>query len=128
MPGPGEPDSQLKSTCASVRVMTRVCRLVPEKYSPVRPGPGCPSRVVRSAEPGTIVSMFVRQALVPTLVEGGHHLAQSMAIIEYLEETHPEPPLLPVGAVRVGEPGEPSSWLDEAGRRDPLEIGVPLAP
>lgn len=35
------------------------------------------------------------QALVPTLVEDGHSLGQSMAIIEYLDETHPEPPLLP---------------------------------
>src|SRR5690606_11298183 len=35
------------------------------------------------------------QALVPTLVEDDHHLAQSMAIIEYLDEAHPEPPLLP---------------------------------
>jgi maleylacetoacetate isomerase len=35
------------------------------------------------------------QALVPTLVEDGHRMAQSMAIIEYLDETHPEPPLLP---------------------------------
>ena len=35
------------------------------------------------------------QALVPTLVEGDHHLAQSMAIIEYLDESHPQPPLLP---------------------------------
>jgi len=35
------------------------------------------------------------QALVPTLVEDGHHLAQSMAIIEYLDEIHPVPPLLP---------------------------------
>lgn len=35
------------------------------------------------------------QGLVPTLVEDGHHIAQSIAIIEYLDETHPEPPLLP---------------------------------
>ncbi|MGE0802379.1 MAG: maleylacetoacetate isomerase [Lautropia sp.] len=34
------------------------------------------------------------QALVPTLVEDGRPLTQSMAIIEYLDETHPEPPLL----------------------------------
>src|SRR5687767_13504701 len=35
-------------------------------------------------------------ALVPTLVtDGGERLAQSMAIIEYLDETNPEPPLLP---------------------------------
>ena len=34
--------------------------------------------------------------LVPTLVtDGGDALAQSMAIIEYLDETHPTPPLLP---------------------------------
>jgi maleylacetoacetate isomerase len=38
------------------------------------------------------------QALVPTLVEDGHHLAQSLAILEYLDETHPEPPLLPGSA------------------------------
>ena len=37
------------------------------------------------------------QALVPTLVEDDHRLAQSMAIIEYLDETHPQPPLLPGG-------------------------------
>lgn len=34
------------------------------------------------------------QALVPTLVDGDLRLTQSMAIIEYLDETHPEPPLL----------------------------------
>jgi maleylacetoacetate isomerase len=35
------------------------------------------------------------QGLVPTLLEGEDVLTQSLAIIEYLEETHPEPPLLP---------------------------------
>ncbi len=33
--------------------------------------------------------------LVPLLDDGGEHLSQSMAIIEYLDETHPEPALLP---------------------------------
>jgi maleylacetoacetate isomerase/maleylpyruvate isomerase len=33
--------------------------------------------------------------LVPNLVIEGEHLSQSMAIIEYLDETHPEPALLP---------------------------------
>jgi maleylacetoacetate isomerase/maleylpyruvate isomerase len=38
--------------------------------------------------------------LVPTLeIEGGQLLSQSMAIIEYLDETHPQPPLLPPDAV-----------------------------
>lgn len=34
-------------------------------------------------------------ALVPTFVEGDWSTGQSMAVLEYLEETHPEPPLLP---------------------------------
>ncbi|QSN61539.1 MULTISPECIES: maleylacetoacetate isomerase [unclassified Caballeronia] len=36
--------------------------------------------------------------IVPTLVVDGDVLTQSLAIIEYLDETHPEPPLLPRGA------------------------------
>jgi maleylpyruvate isomerase len=35
------------------------------------------------------------QGLVPTLEDGARTLTQSMAIIEYLDEIHPEPPLLP---------------------------------
>ncbi len=34
-------------------------------------------------------------ALIPVLDDDGQRLTQSLAIIEYLEETHPEPPLLP---------------------------------
>jgi maleylacetoacetate isomerase len=35
------------------------------------------------------------QKLVPVLEDGRDRLFQSLAILEYLEETHPEPPLLP---------------------------------
>src|SRR5262249_27983691 len=39
------------------------------------------------------------QMLLPALVDGeGPALFQSLAIMEYLEETHPQPPLLPQGA------------------------------
>jgi maleylacetoacetate isomerase len=38
------------------------------------------------------------QALVPTLEADGVRLVQSLAIIEYLEERHPSPPLLPKDA------------------------------
>ena len=33
--------------------------------------------------------------IVPTFIDGDDVLTQSLAIIEYLEETHPEPTLLP---------------------------------
>ena len=35
------------------------------------------------------------QGLVPALVDGDHTITQSLAIIEYLDETHPSPPLMP---------------------------------
>ena len=38
-------------------------------------------------------------ALIPVLDDDGHVLTQSLAIIEYLDETHPEPPLLPTSPV-----------------------------
>jgi len=44
------------------------------------------------------------QGLVPALEDGGKLLTQSLAIIEYLEEKHPNPPLLPkdlLGRARV---------------------------
>jgi maleylpyruvate isomerase len=47
-------------------------------------------------EPYTNVSA---DGLVPLLDTGVDRLSQSMAIIEYLEETHPEPALLPKDAV-----------------------------
>ena len=35
------------------------------------------------------------QGLVPALEDDGHVIAQSLAIMEYLDETHPVPPFLP---------------------------------
>lgn len=39
------------------------------------------------------------QSRVPTLEVDGHALTQSMAIMEWLEETYPQPPLLPADAL-----------------------------
>lgn len=46
------------------------------------------------------------QQLIPTLVHDGHTITQSLAIVEYLDEIVPEPPLLPkdvLGRARVRE-------------------------
>jgi maleylpyruvate isomerase len=40
------------------------------------------------------------QGLVPTLQDGNAIITQSLAIIEWLDETHPEPPLLPGDPLR----------------------------
>jgi maleylacetoacetate isomerase len=39
------------------------------------------------------------QGLIPALEDGGEVIGQSLAIIEYLEETHPQPALLPRSAL-----------------------------
>lgn len=39
------------------------------------------------------------QGLIPSLVSDGEVLNQSLAIIEYIDETHPEPPLLPADPI-----------------------------
>ena len=47
------------------------------------------------------------QGLVPTLEDGSRRFIQSLAIIEYLDETYPDPPLLPKTAedrARVSPP------------------------
>ena len=49
-------------------------------------------------------SAVAASRLVPTLTDGPHALTQSLAIIEYLDETHPQPPLLP------GTPAE-RAWV-----------------
>jgi maleylpyruvate isomerase len=40
------------------------------------------------------------QGLVPTLQDGSAIITQSLAIIEWLDEIHPEPPLLPTNPLR----------------------------
>ena len=55
-----------------------------------------PVHLVRGEHREPAYAGQVGDALVPTLLtDDGVALSQSMAIIEYLDETHPEPPLLP---------------------------------
>ena len=64
-----------------------------------------PIHLVRKEQTETGFAQLSGTGLVPLLVlDGGQRLHQSMAIIEYLEETVPEPPLLPrdaLGRARV---------------------------
>ena len=64
-----------------------------------------PIHLVRKEQTETGFAQLSGTGLVPLLVlDGGQRLHQSMAIVEYLEETVPEPPLLPrdaLGRARV---------------------------
>ena len=57
-----------------------------------------PVHLVKNEQQSEAYRSLNPQALVPALVNGGTVLTQSLAIIEYLDEVHPEPPLLPADA------------------------------
>ncbi|QID19148.1 maleylacetoacetate isomerase [Nitrogeniibacter mangrovi] len=56
-------------------------------------------RAAASAQHRAAYAALNPQHLVPTLVDGDTVIGQSLAIIEYLDERYPQPPLLPGGAV-----------------------------
>jgi len=63
-----------------------------------------PVHLQRNEQLGESYAAVSASRLVPLLKDGDTFLTQSLAIIEYLDETHPEPPLLPadpVGRARV---------------------------
>ena len=55
--------------------------------------------IARGDHKGSAYAALAADQLVPLLEDGGQRLSQSMAIIEYLDETHPAPALLPGDAV-----------------------------
>ena len=63
-----------------------------------------PVHLVKNEQLGESFAAVAASRLVPLLKDGDQVLTQSLAIIEYLEETHPQPPLLPadpLGRARV---------------------------
>ena len=55
--------------------------------------------LLAGAQGGVGFALLNPQGLVPYLIDGAAGLNQSLAIIEYLDETYPQPPLLPGDAV-----------------------------
>lgn len=76
------------SAAYRVRIALALKGLVPEQVPVhlVRDGGEQHADAYRAVHP---------QGLVPALEDEGRVLVQSLAILEYLEERHPEPPLLP---------------------------------
>lgn len=62
------------------------------------------------------------QDLVPVLVVDGRAIADSTAILEYLEERHPDPPLYPAGESRRAEVRVFVDWFNRVWKRWPNEI------
>lgn len=56
-----------------------------------------PVNLVKGEQLGDSYKALNPQGLVPTLEEGDFSLTQSMAILEWLDEAYPQPPLLPKG-------------------------------
>lgn len=54
-----------------------------------------PVDLVANQQGGEAYGAINAQHLVPALEADGHVLTQSLSILEWLDETHPEPPLLP---------------------------------
>src|SRR6266540_2059859 len=54
-----------------------------------------------------------RRAVVPTLLDGDKVIPESNVILEYLDETYPDPPLAPKKSLRSG----PHAVVDETARR-----------
>jgi maleylacetoacetate isomerase len=63
-----------------------------------------PINLIASEQSSEAFRAINPQGFVPLLVDGGAALSQSLAIIEYLDESCPQPPLLPgdaIGRARV---------------------------
>jgi glutathione S-transferase len=67
------------------------------------------------------------QALVPVLEHDGRVVFDSTAILEYLEERHPHPPLYPTAEARRAEARLLIDWFNRVWKRPPNELEAELA-
>ena len=68
-----------------------------------------PVNLLKDEQLGEAYAAVNPQKRVPALDVGGTVLIQSPAILEYLDEVHPEPPLLPMGALQRAKVREVAS-------------------
>jgi glutathione S-transferase len=74
----------------------------------------------------SLVERVSGQPLVPVLEDDGRVVADSTAILEYLEERHPEPALYPADDRRRAEMELYIDWFNRVGKRPPNEIEAEL--
>jgi len=67
------------------------------------------------------------QPLVPVIVDGERVIADSTAIIEYLEQTYPDPPLYPAERAERTQTRIFIDWFNRVWKRPPNEIEAELA-
>ena len=75
------------STSYRVRIALNLKDLTPELI---------PVNLLKAEHKSPAYIQLNPQRRLPSLIDNGHVLMQSLAIIEYLEEKYPEPPLLPL--------------------------------
>ncbi|MGI8439449.1 MAG: glutathione S-transferase family protein [Thermoleophilaceae bacterium] len=66
------------------------------------------------------------QGLVPVLEDEGRVLVDSMEIVRYLENRHPDPPLYPAEEARRAEMYIFIAWFNQVWKRPPNEIDAEL--
>jgi glutathione S-transferase len=67
------------------------------------------------------------QPLVPVLDDAGRVVADSTAILEYLEQCYPEPPLYPRDDARRAEARVLIDWFNRVWKRPPNELEAALS-
>jgi glutathione S-transferase len=78
--------------------------------------------VVIDADDRAAVREVSGQDLVPVLIHDGHVITDSTAILEYLEEEYPDPPLYPRDEARRAEVTVFVDWFNRVWKRWPNEI------
>jgi glutathione S-transferase len=78
------------------------------------------------ADDRRLIERISGQRLVPVLEDDGHVVADSTAILEYLEQRNPEPPLYSRDEARRGELALYIEWFNRVAKGPPNEIEAEL--